>query len=121
MDGRDHYSIGLSGAVPSDVAQASQVRDAHRRVLNIVSSVFPGLVPVAERVITCEAPLNPAAAHPAAAHDGWDVRRVDGIVMAAGPSLFKFAPLLGRLVAEQVATAEMATATSLGARARPRV
>ena len=76
--------------------------------MNIVSSVFPGLVPVAERVITCEASLNPSPAHAALAHDGWDIRRVAGIIIAAGPSLFKFAPLLGRLVAEQVAIAELA-------------
>jgi sarcosine oxidase len=107
MDGPDHYSIGLSGAPSSDLPEAEQVRDAHGRVVKLVTRVFPGLVAVAERVITCETSLNPSAAHAALAHDGWDLRHVDGVITVAGPSLFKFAPLLGRLVAEQVAATEL--------------
>jgi hypothetical protein len=38
--------------------EAAHVRRAHRRVLDIVARLFPGLVPVAERVIACEYPLR---------------------------------------------------------------
>jgi hypothetical protein len=99
MDGPEHYSVGLSEAAPAGVPEAVHVRDAHRRVLDIVTRVLPGLVPVAERMIACEYPTNPNAA---LAHDGWDLRERDGIVGVTGPSLFKFAPLLGRLVAERL-------------------
>lgn len=99
MDGSDHYSVGLSEAGAARLREAEQIREAHRRVLHIVRRVFPGLVPVAERVIACEFPLNP---HGPLTHDGWDLLERDGVTGVTGPSLFKFAPLLGRLVAERV-------------------
>jgi hypothetical protein len=46
--------------------------------------------------------LNPGAPRPALIHDGWDLREHDGVLGLAGPSLFKFAPLLGRLVEERL-------------------
>jgi glycine/D-amino acid oxidase-like deaminating enzyme len=100
MDGIDHYSVGLSESAPADVAEGAHIRDAHRRVTAIVNRVLPGLVPVAERVIACEYPIN---AQGPLAHDGWDLREHDGLLGLTGPSLFKFAPLLGRLVAERIA------------------
>lgn len=96
MDGPDHYSVGLSGSASADVPEAEHIRDAHRRASAIVRRVFPGLVPIAERVIACEYCVNPAGP----AHDGWDLLCRDGVVGVTGPSLFKFAPLVGRLVAE---------------------
>jgi hypothetical protein len=36
------------------------------------------------------------------AHDGWDLPEHNGVLGMTGPSLFKFAPLLGRLVAERL-------------------
>jgi glycine/D-amino acid oxidase-like deaminating enzyme len=99
MDGPEHYSVGLSEAVPVEIPEAVHVRDAHRRILAIVRYVLPGLVPVGERVIACEYPTNP---HGPLAHDGWDLRERDGVLGVSGPSLFKFAPLLGRLVAERL-------------------
>jgi sarcosine oxidase len=98
-DGHDHYSIGLSDAGLPGMPEAEHVRDAHRRVLDIVSRLFPGLHPIAERVIACEYPLNPNGP---LEHDGWDLRERDGVLGLTGPSLFKFAPLLGRLVAERL-------------------
>ena len=102
MDGPDHYSVGLSQAGAADVPEGVHVRDAHRRVLDFVPRVFPGLVPVAERVIACEYSTNPQTGATALAHDGWDIREREGVVGVAGPSLFKFAPLLGRLVTERL-------------------
>lgn len=102
IDGAEHYSVGLSEAVSAEVPEAVHVRDAHKRVLDIVARVLPSLVPVAERVITCEYPSNPPGAHRAPAHDGWDVQERNGVLGVTGPSLFKFAPLLGRLAAERV-------------------
>lgn len=102
MDGPDHYSIGLSGGAAAAMPEDDQVRDTHRRVLDIVRRVFPGLHPVAERVIACEFTANPAGGTPAQAHDGWDLSERDGVLGLTGPSLFKFAPLLGRLVADRI-------------------
>lgn len=98
IDGPDHYSIGLSQAGAADVPEAVHVRDAHRRIVDIVRRVFPGLLPVAERVIACEYPTNPTGGQSALVHDGWHMPQRDGVLGLAGPSLFKFAPLLGRLV-----------------------
>ncbi len=102
IDGPDHYSVGLSEAASADVPEAAHVRDAHRRILDIVTRVLPGLVPVAERAIVCEYPINPQGAPGALAHDGWDFRVQNGIMGVTGPSLFKFAPFLGRLVTERL-------------------
>jgi glycine/D-amino acid oxidase-like deaminating enzyme len=103
MDGPDHYSIGLSEAAPAQLPESDHVRSAYGRIVEIVKRMFPGLIPVAERVIACEYSVNPSGGQGPLAHDGWDLRVTDGVVAVAGPSLFKFAPLLGRLVAEEVA------------------
>jgi sarcosine oxidase len=102
MDGPDHYSVGLSDAQPASVPEAEHVRRAHDRIVDIVVRLLPGLVPIAERVIACEFSLNPRAPRPALVHDGWDLREQDGVLGLTGPSLFKFAPLLGRLVADRL-------------------
>lgn len=102
IDGPEHYSVGLSQAAPVQMSEAVSVREAHRRVVAIVRRVFPGLMPIAERVIACEYPVNPQADHQPLAHDGWDLQEHDGILGVTGPSLFKFAPLLGRLIAERL-------------------
>jgi sarcosine oxidase len=99
MDGPDHYSIGLSGGEPARLAEAEHVRRAHPRIVSIADRVFPGLHPVAERVVACEFPLRLAAPDPALAHDGWDLIEHDGVLGLTGPALFKFAPLLGQLAA----------------------
>jgi sarcosine oxidase len=102
MDGPEHYSVGLSEAASLDVPEAVHVRDAHRRIVEIVTGVLPGLMPVAERVIACEYPTNPQGSHSALAHDGWDVQEHNGVLGVTGPSLFKFAPFLGRLATERL-------------------
>jgi hypothetical protein len=102
MDGPDHYSIGLSGGEPAGVPEAEHVRRAHERTVSIAARVFPGLRPVAERVVTCEFPLRRSASEPALAHDGWDLIANHGMVGLTGPALFKFAPLLGRLAAQHL-------------------
>lgn len=99
MDGPDHYSIGLSDSRPAEVSEAEQIRDAHGIVVETVRRVFPGLVPVAERVVACETTLNPVGS---LAKEGWDLREHDGAIGLTGPTLFKFAPLLGRLVVERL-------------------
>jgi sarcosine oxidase len=98
-DGPDHYSVGLSGGDAAAVPEAVHIREAHARVLSIVRRVFPGLRPIAERAIACEFPLRARAPSPALAHDGWDVLERDGVLGLTGPALFKFAPLLGRVLA----------------------
>jgi sarcosine oxidase len=102
MDGPDHYSVGLSDAASAEVPEAAHVRDAYRRILEIVARALPGVQPVAERVIACEFSARGDAARGAPAHDGWDMRAQSGALGVTGPSLFKFAPLLGRLVVEQL-------------------
>ena len=102
MDGPDHYSIGLSGGEPARLHEAEHVRSAHPRIISIAQRVFPGLRPVAERVVACEFPLRLAAPDPALAHDGWDLIEHDGVLGLTGPALFKFAPLLGQLVARRL-------------------
>ena len=102
VDGPDHYSVGLSAAGSAEIPEGRHVRDAHRRVLDIVARALPGLHPVAERVIACEYSVNPGPAGTEVGHDGWDLREVDGVIGLTGPALFKFAPLLGRLVLQQL-------------------
>jgi sarcosine oxidase len=102
MDGPDHYSIGLSGGEPAGLAEAEHVRRTHPRVVGIAKRVFPGLEPVAERVIACEFPLRAGAPEPALAHDGWDLIERDGVLGLTGPAQFKFAPLLGQLAARRL-------------------
>jgi glycine/D-amino acid oxidase-like deaminating enzyme len=101
MDGPDHYSVGLSEGASAEVPTARHVRDAHRRILEIVRRAFPGLLPVAERLITCEYSARQEAPHHLA-QDGWDLRQSGGVLGVTGPSLFKFAPLLGTLVVERL-------------------
>jgi sarcosine oxidase len=102
MDGPDHYSIGLSGGEPARVPEAEHLRRAHPRIVSIARRVFPGLRPVAERVVACEFPLRLSATDPALAHDGWDLIEHEGVLGLTGPALFKFAPLLGRLAARRL-------------------
>ncbi len=102
MDGPDHYSIGLSGGESARLAEAEHVRRAHPRIVAIARRVFPGLRPVAERVIACEFPLRRHAPDPALAHDGWDLVEHEGVLGLTGPALFKFAPLLGELAARRL-------------------
>jgi sarcosine oxidase len=109
MDGPDHYSIGLSGGEPAHVPEVEHVRRAHERTVGIARRVFPGVHPVAERVIACEFPLRWRAPEPALAHDGWDLIDSNGVVGLTGPALFKFAPLLGQLAA----TASAGTAAAV--------
>lgn len=106
MDGPEHYSVGLSEAASVDVPEAAHVRDTHRRILEIVTRVLPGLIPIAERAIVCEYPTNPQGAHGALVHDGWDVQERNGVLGVTGPSLFKFAPFLGRMVTERLSACE---------------
>jgi hypothetical protein len=110
MDGPHHYSIGLSGGEPVGVPEAEHVRRVHARIVDIAARVFPGLHPVAERVIACEFPLRFRVPEPALAHDGWDLIEHEGVVGLTGPALFKFAPLLGRLAASRLTSAEPAPA-----------
>ena len=100
MDGPDHYSVGLSDVGLAAAPEAEQIRAAHEVLVEIARRVFPGLVPVAERVIVCETSLNPVGP---LAHEGWDLREHDGVLALTGPGLFKFAPLLGRLVVQRLA------------------
>jgi len=104
MDGPEHYSVGLSEGAPLDLPEAEHVRAAHERVVAIVERVFPGLAPIAERLITCEYPAGPGGSGTALARDGWDLVERAGVIGITGPSLFKFAPLLGRLASERLAT-----------------
>jgi hypothetical protein len=102
MDGPGHYSIGLSGGEPAGLSEAEHVRRAHPRIVTIAERVFPGLHPVAERVIACEYPLRYETSEPALAHDGWDLIEHHGVLGLTGPALFKFAPLLGQLAARRL-------------------
>ncbi len=102
MDGPDHYSIGLSGGEPARLPEAEHVRRAHPRLVSIARQVFPGLRPVAERVVACEFPLRLAGTDPALAHDGWDLIEHEGVLGLTGPALFKFAPLLGQLAVRRL-------------------
>ena len=102
MDGPDHYSIGLSGGEPAELPEAEHVRQAYPRIVRIAQRLFPGLRPVAERLVACEFPLRAHTADPSLAHDGWDLIQNDGLVGLTGPALFKFAPTLGRLAVEHL-------------------
>lgn len=102
MDGPDHYSIGLSGGEPASLPEAEHLRRAHPRIVSIAQRVFPGLNPVAERVVACEFPLRFRPPEPALAHDGWDLIHNEGLVGLTGPALFKFAPTLGRLAVQHL-------------------
>jgi sarcosine oxidase len=102
MDGSDHYSIGLSDPERAGLTEAEHLRQAHPRILSIAERVFPGLRPVAERVVACEFPLRFRASDPALAHDGWDLIEHEGVLGLTGPALFKFAPLLGQLATRRL-------------------
>ena len=106
MDGPDRYSVGLSDAASAEVPEAAHVEDAQRRILDVVARALPGVRPVPERVIACEFPTRWSVVHPTLAHDGWDMPSRDGVLGVTGPSLFKFAPLLGRLVVERLTSTE---------------
>jgi hypothetical protein len=113
MDGPEHYSVGLSEAASVDVPESVHVRHAHGRVVDIVTRVLPGLMPVAERVIACEYPTHPKGSHTALAHDGWDVQEHNGVLGLTGPSLFKFAPLLGRLASDRLSVPKRSRAAGI--------
>jgi sarcosine oxidase len=98
MDGPDHYSVGLSEARSTELSEPEHIRDAHRRTLDVVKRALPGVRPIAERVISCEYSLHANAAEGSPSQEGWDLFEHDGVLGLTGPSLFKFAPFLGRLV-----------------------
>jgi len=115
IDGPGHYSVGLSAGGSANVPEQVHVRDAHRRTVEIVKRVFPGLTPAAERVIACEYPLASRSDNGAVADDGWDLQERDGILGLSGPALYKFAPLLGRIAAERIAGGRASISTRLPA------
>jgi glycine/D-amino acid oxidase-like deaminating enzyme len=112
-DGPDHYAIGLSGGESARLSEAEHLRQAHPRIVRIAERVFPGLHPIAERVVACEFPLRVNVSDPALAHDGWDLLERNGIVGLTGPALFKFAPTLGRLAVDSLG--QVAVGRTIGA------
>jgi sarcosine oxidase len=98
-DGSSRYAVGLSEGADVELPQDEVVADMRRRVCAIAAELLPGVVPRVRDTIVCEAPAN-ADGRP----DGWDLPVAGGVLGVTGPNLFKFAPLLGELVADGVWT-----------------
>jgi sarcosine oxidase len=85
-DGR-HYAIGLGGE------EEPPVDDALARLSAYVERGMPGLDPQPSSVRLCQTSILPWGA------DAFGVWRTGSIDVLAGANLFKFAPLLGELLA----------------------
>jgi len=101
LDGR--YAVGLApvgtypavgdlaAEVPADVDVAPQ----RRRIIDYVRAVLPGLHPApVDEVLRLTTTLPD---HP---EDGFEIHRSGPVIAIAGPNLFKFAPVLGELLAQ---------------------
>lgn len=97
------YALGLAtddNAVPLDAGgrlpPGADVEGYVRRVVDYVSSAMPGLDPEPESVRLCTSTQLPQRG------DGFCTWRADGVTALAGHNLFKFAPVLGELLADVV-------------------
>lgn len=88
MPNRREYAIGL-GAV-----HEPPVEEALARLIAYVQRAMPGLEPEPASVRLCRTSILPWGA------DAFAVWRKDDVAVLAGANLFKFAPLLGELLAE---------------------
>ena len=86
-DGRE-YAIGLG------TEHEPPVEEALARLTAYVERGMPGLDPEPQSVRLCQTSILPWGA------DAFAVWRVGGVQVLAGANLFKFAPLLGELLAE---------------------
>ncbi len=104
----DRYAVGLADVttypavadLTSEVPADVDLRPQRERIINYVRAALPGLEPVpVDEVLRLTTTLSD---YP---EDGFDVHRHGPVIAIAGPNLFKFAPVLGELLA-QVATEE---------------
>lgn len=105
------YAIGLAGAdgaVPlgpsGEVPAGTDMSDHVTRVAGYVRRALPGLDPDPESVRLC------VATSVTDRLDGFRVRQAPGVTAVAGSNLFKFAPVLGSLLAEAASTGELPAA-----------
>ncbi len=99
------YGVGLFTPEADDVPMtdgglpvgSAQILDSVlERILGYVRVGLPGLNPEPVAILHCVATL------PGWGHEGFRAWNVDGVTLFAGHNLFKFAPLLGELLASTV-------------------
>ncbi len=102
------YAIGLAGddgAVPfgagGEVPAGTDMDHHVRRVAAYVSRALPGLDPEPESVRLC------VATSLGGSLEGFRAWQATGVTALAGQNLFKFAPVLGQLLADAASTAEL--------------
>lgn len=102
------YAIGLAGedgAVPlgagGEVPAGTDMGDHVCRVAGYVRRALPGLDPEPESVRMC------VATSVGDRLDGFRAWQAPGVTAVAGANMFKFAPVLGQLLAEAASTGEL--------------
>jgi sarcosine oxidase len=95
------YAVGLSGADDSlplgagaELPPGADMDKFVRRVASYVTEAMPGLEPEVESVRLCLSTRLPGW------DDGFSTWQTDGVTVFAGHNLFKFAPVLGELLAD---------------------
>jgi sarcosine oxidase len=95
------YAVGLSGADDSlplgagaELPPGADMDKFVRRVASYVTKAMPGLEPEVESVRLCLSTRLPGW------DDGFSTWQTDGVTVFAGHNLFKFAPVLGELLAD---------------------
>jgi len=102
VPGEDLYAVGLSGAyneVPEDPSarepgRNATIADLERRLRAYVGRALPGLDPEPAALRLCLTTILPAGP------DNLELRREGPLTTVLGDNLFKFAPLLGRMLAD---------------------
>lgn len=110
------YAIGLAGednALPlgagGEVPAGADIEGYVRRVVEYVTRAMPGLDPEPESVRLCVSTELPQRG------DGFSTWRAEGVTAFAGHNLFKFAPVLGELLADVVTEGTVADVLTIAA------
>lgn len=93
VPGSARYVIGRSGADPAAAAAAAGSDEAVADLLRYAQAAFAPLTVALAGVRSCEAAVVEGV------KDGFVLRQEDGVSLVCGPNLFKFAPIIGRLLA----------------------
>lgn len=112
------YAVGLAaddGSLPlgagGELPPAADMETYVRRVASYVAEAMPGLDPEPESVRLCVSTRLPGQA------DVFSTWQADGVTVFTGHNLFKFAPVLGELLADAVTEGTVADVlTSVAAR-----
>ncbi len=100
----DSYAVGVSWGETEDLTSDEENALQRQKAPDYMREAYPGLDPVPVGEIRCSYAVRGLRAD----GDGFMARRSGGITALYGNNLFKFAPLLGRLLCQTALTGALA-------------